>query len=47
MVIVEGQMLDHLGGGQKGVTVIVRHASENDEPGLIIATTTTDEYGDF
>lgn len=46
-VIVEGQMLDHLGGGQKSVTVTVRHASENDEPGLIIATTTTDQYGDF
>lgn len=47
IVIVEGQMLNHLGGGLKGVKVTVRYASENDEPGSIITTTTTDQYGDF
>lgn len=52
IVIVEGQILDHMGGGQRGVTVTVRHKGEKDQSGEtvegeVVATATTDQYGDF
>ncbi|MGB2988007.1 MAG: carboxypeptidase-like regulatory domain-containing protein [Phycisphaerae bacterium] len=46
-VIVEGQITDHIGAGQKDVTVTVRRKTENAAEGEIIATTTTDKLGDF
>ncbi len=52
VVVVEGQILDYMGGGQQGVTVTVNHIGEKDQSGEmvkgeIVASTTTDQYGDF
>jgi len=46
-VLVEGQVTDHMGSGQTDVTVTVRQKGSDDEPGEVIATATTDQYGDF
>ena len=46
-VIAEGQVTDHIGAGQEGVTVTVRRKPEADREGELIATTTTDAFGDF
>lgn len=47
LVLVEGQVTDHMGGGQPGVTVAVRRKGTGDARGDVIATATTDRYGDF
>ncbi len=47
VVIVEGQVTDHVGAGQKDVAVTVRRKSKDDGDAELIAATTTDEFGDF
>jgi thiol-disulfide isomerase/thioredoxin len=47
IVIVEGQVTDPIGAGQKDVTVTVRWKSADGGKGDVIATTTTDAMGDF
>ena len=46
-VIAQGQVTDHIGAGQEGVTVTVRRKPEANGEGELIATTTTDAFGDF
>ena len=46
-VIAQGQVTDHIGAGQEGVTVTVRRKPEANREGELIATTTTDTFGDF
>ena len=46
-VIVEGQVTDHIGAGQSGVTIVVQRKKNKDAEGEVIATSTTNEFGDF
>ncbi len=46
VVLVEGQITDHIGGGQIGVTVTVTMTAEDGSTKLV-GTTTTDDVGDF
>ncbi|UCC30971.1 MAG: carboxypeptidase regulatory-like domain-containing protein, partial [Phycisphaerales bacterium] len=46
-VVVEGQITDHIGAGQAGVSVTARRKTADGTIGDVIATTTTDEFGDF
>jgi len=46
-VIVEGQVTDAFGMGQEGVTVTVRRKNPDGSKGDVIATTSTNELGDF
>ncbi len=46
-VLLEGQVTNHIGAGQPGVTVAILWKSTGDVEGDVIATVTTDEYGDF
>ncbi len=46
-VVVEGQITDHIGAGQAGVSVTVRRKTADGTIGDVIATTTTDKLGDF
>ncbi len=46
-VILEGQVTDIIGAGQKGATVTVRRKTEDGSEGELIATVTADELGDF
>ena len=45
--IAEGQITDYVGRGQAGVTITVRVKGESDGQGEVLATTTSDELGDF
>lgn len=46
-VVVEGQVTDHTGAGQKDVRVVVRRKAEGDKEGALIGEGVTDEFGDF
>lgn len=46
-VLVEGQVTDHIGAGQEGVSITARRKIDGGGPGDVIATTTTDKLGDF
>ena len=46
-VIIVGQITNAIGAGNEGVTITVRRKSNAGDEGEIVATTTTDEYGDF
>jgi hypothetical protein len=46
-VLVEGQVTDHIGAGHSDVAVTVRRKTEDGSEGELIATTTTDQVGDF
>lgn len=46
-VVVEGQVTDHTGAGQKDVRVLVRRKAEGDKDGPLIGEAVTDEFGDF
>ena len=47
VVILEGQITNAVGAGHKDVTVTVRRRTNDGSEGELIATCTTDEYGDF
>lgn len=47
LVIVEGQVTDPIGAGQKDVSVTARWKSADGSKGEVIATATTDAMGDF
>jgi thiol-disulfide isomerase/thioredoxin len=46
-VLVEGQITNHVGAGHAGVRVFLRTRKQDGTPGDVLATTETDEYGDF
>ncbi len=46
-VVVEGQVTDHTGAGQKDVRVVVRRKAEAGGEGALVAEVATDEFGDF
>ncbi len=47
VILVEGQVINHIGAGEEGVTITLRAKNADGEPGDVIATTTSDELGDF
>ncbi len=47
IVVLEGQITDAIGRGKSGAQVVMRRKSEAAQPGELLATTTTDEFGDF
>jgi len=46
-ILVEGQVIDHIGGGQEGVTVTVHLKNEDGTEGELLGETKTDSLGDF
>lgn len=46
-VIVEGQITDHIGAGQKNVTVTARLKADDGGDGELVGETTTSNFGDF
>ena len=47
VVILEGQITNAVGAGHEDIKITVRHKTDDGSDGELIATTTTDEYGDF
>ncbi|MBI4717405.1 MAG: carboxypeptidase regulatory-like domain-containing protein [Planctomycetes bacterium] len=47
VLLVEGQVTDDMGVGQRGTRVVLRRAAEEGAEGEVLAETTTDELGDF
>lgn len=47
VLLVEGQITNDIGAGNEGVTVTVHRADAAGTKGELIATTSTDQYGDF
>ncbi len=46
-VLVEGQITNHIGGGEAGVSITVRWKGKDGREGDVIGTATTDNFGDF
>ncbi len=46
-VVIEGQLIDAVGGGDEGVTITVRFKGKDGEEGELIGTVKTDKLGDF
>ncbi len=47
IIIVEGQVTNHIGGGVKDVVITAHHQNDDDTKGKLIAETKTDEIGDY